>query len=266
MKKLLRESVNFLPPGVRTRIKYLPGIAALQRWLVGRIISGGSFLHTINAGPAAGLRFEITLPLDKAIWAGSYEPEFARAIARQFKHGDVCYDIGGYRGYMAGVMALAGASRVLTFEPLPMNQNALRRLCQLNPALPIELIPMAVGDVDGLTILKVMAELSMGKLNSSSFQAEFAFQDKIEVGIRSIDMQVTTGTISPLDLIKVDVEGAELDASEVQLASSLFVGLQFFWKPILFRLNSHVRKRFGIWVTKFIVWDRNFAATIMRAI
>ena len=145
MKRLLRASVNFLPHGLRTWIKYLPGIAALQRGLVSHVISGEPFLHTVNAGPAKSLRFEVTLPLDKAIWAGTYEPEFAEAIARGVKHGDVCYDIGGYRGYITGVMALAEASKVFVFEPLPMNQKALRRLCELNPKLPIELLPVAVG-------------------------------------------------------------------------------------------------------------------------
>jgi FkbM family methyltransferase len=211
MKRLLRASVNFLPHGLRTWIKYLPGIAALQRGLVSRLISGEPFLHTVNAGPAKGLRFEVTLPLDKAIWAGTYESEFAEAIARGLKPGNVCYDIGGYRGYMAGVMALAGASKVFVFEPLPMNQKALRRLCELNPKLPIELLPVAIGKADGLTMLKVMADPSMGKLASSSFQPESAFQDELEIGIRSIDTQVEEGKIPPPDLVKVDVEGAELD-------------------------------------------------------
>src|SRR5579862_1597786 len=112
MKKLLRASVNILPRAVRTWIKYMPGIAALQRWLVRKIISGEPFVHTLNGGPAAGLRFEVTLPLDKAIWAGTYEIEFAAAIALEVRNGSVCYDVGGYRGYMAGTMALAGASKV----------------------------------------------------------------------------------------------------------------------------------------------------------
>ena len=82
-KKILRLSVNCLPHGVRHRISHLPGIAAFQRWLVNRVLSGDPFVHTINAGPAAGLRFEVTLPLDKAIWAGTYERKFAAEIARR---------------------------------------------------------------------------------------------------------------------------------------------------------------------------------------
>lgn len=206
----------------------MPGVAALQRWLVRHIISGEPFLHTLNAGPAAGLLFEVTLPLDKAVWAGTYELEFAAAIAREVRHGDVCYDIGGYRGYMAGTMALAGASKVVVFEPLPENQRALRRLCELNPELPIELLPVAVGNIDGSMRLRIMADSSMGKLVSSSFQAEAASIGEMDVDIRRIDTEVEMGKIPPPNLIKVDVEGAEFDV--LQGAAGVLTA----YRPLIF--------------------------------
>ena len=211
MKSILRDSVNWLPHGVRHRIRHIPGIAALQRWLVNRVLSGEPFVHIINAGPAAGLRFEVTLPLDKAIWAGTYESDFAGAISRGVKRGDVCYDIGGYRGYMSGVMALAGAAKVLVFEPLPSNQHALRRLCDLNPRLTIDLKPVAVGNIDDSMRLRVMADSSMGKLATSTFQAEAESKGEIEVAVRCLDSMVQGNEIPPPQVIKIDVEGAELD-------------------------------------------------------
>lgn len=129
-------------PVLRHWIKHIPAVAGLQRMLVNHVLSGEPFIHTIKSGPAAGLRFKVTLPLDKALWAGTYESGFAGAIVREVRSGDVCYDIGGYRGYMSGAMALAGASRVFVFEPLPANQQALCRLRDLNPGLQIELKPV----------------------------------------------------------------------------------------------------------------------------
>src|SRR6185437_16753152 len=102
MQKLLQMSVNALPYRLRQHIRHIPGIAAFQRLVVNRVIAGTPFVHVINAGPAAGLRFEVLLPQDKAIWAGTYEPEFTRALVDKVGPGDVCYDIGGYRGYMTG--------------------------------------------------------------------------------------------------------------------------------------------------------------------
>ena len=160
LKEILRESVNFIPYNLRRHITYLPGIAALQRLLVERSLSGDPFVHTLNGGPAAGLRFEITLPRDKSIWAGTYEHDFAWSLADSVRPGGVCYDIGGYRGYMSGVMALSGASKVLAFEPLPVNQHAFRRLCELNPELPIAVMPLAAGNLDARSGLRGRDELA----------------------------------------------------------------------------------------------------------
>ena len=219
MRALLRSSVNAIPLPVRKWIKHIPGLAGLQRWLVARFLSGTPFLHTINAGPASGLRFEVTLPGDKAIWAGTYEFEFATAISRGVKAGDVCFDIGGYRGFMSGTMAIAGASKVVVFEPLPENQHALQRLGELNPDLNIELQRVALGDLDGTIGLKVMADASMGKLASSGFQPGASALREIDVTIRRLDSMVRAKEVPPPNLIKIDVEGAELDvlrgASEV---------------------------------------------------
>src|SRR6478672_10596056 len=53
------------------------------------------------------------------------------------------FDAGGWHVFYAGVMALAGASKVFVFEPLPANCDRIRRLIELNPALPIELLEAA---------------------------------------------------------------------------------------------------------------------------
>lgn len=232
MKKLLRSSVNALPSAARGWIRHVPGVAEFQRWLVNRVLSGEPFLHTINSGPAAGLRFEVTLPLDKAIWAGTYESQFADEISRGIRAGDVCYDIGGYRGYMAGTMALAGAARVLVFEPLPLNQYALRRLCDLNPGLNVELKPIAIGHIDASIRLRVMADASMGKLVTSTFQVDAESKGEIEVAVRSLDSMVQRQEIPPPQVIKIDVEGAELEV--LQGAANTLSA----WRPRIF-LEAH---------------------------
>jgi FkbM family methyltransferase len=205
-------SVNFVPYRLRHWIRLVPGVAPLQRLVIGRVLNGHAFVHRINAGPAAGLAFEVTLPFDKAIWSGTYERAFAEVLAGAMKRGDVCYDIGGYRGYMTGVMAAAGASKVVVFEPLPENQRAIRRLCALNPALPVELLCLAVGREDGLAALMTMPDRSMAKLATSPFQPHAGALGKIEVRLRTIDALVREEAIPPPDLVKIDVEGAECDA------------------------------------------------------
>lgn len=204
-------AINYIPYSVRLRIKNVPVLRGLQRWLIVRFLSNWSFVHTIDAGPAAGLRFDISLPADKPIWAGTYESKFATAITKNMKPGDVCYDIGGHRGYMSGVMAFAGAAKIFVFEPLPANQCALRRLCNLNPQLPIAIIAAALGNIDESALLKVMPDSSMGKLTNSSFQPNATAVEEIPVAVRRIDSLVEKGEVLPPDVLKVDVEGSEVD-------------------------------------------------------
>ena len=179
--------------------------------IISRFISDLPFVHKINAGPASGLQFEVTLPRDKAVWKGTYEQEFASAIARSITRGDVCYDVGGYRGYITGVMALAGATKVVVFEPLPANIHAIQRLQDLNPQLRIELLAVAVGNVHGSMRFIVLPDPSMGKVVTSSFQPDLASVYEIEVAMRRLDDLVKQGIIPKPNLIKIDVEGAELD-------------------------------------------------------
>jgi FkbM family methyltransferase len=211
MKGLLRSSINLLPHAARHWVKNVPLVASAQRWLVNHVLSGEPFLHTINAGPARGLRFEVTLPLDKAIWAGTFEPKFAEALRQGVRQGDICYDIGGYRGYMSGVLALAGASRVVVCDPLPKNVVALKRLAQLNPGLPMRVEQIALGRSDGRASFKVMPDQSMGKLANSPFQSDVSCTSEIGVKLVRLDTFVFERSRLYPNLIKIDVEGAESD-------------------------------------------------------
>jgi FkbM family methyltransferase len=206
---ILRKSVQLVPWSYRQQIKDWPVIGPAQRWIVGRFLGQEPFLHTINAGPAKGLRMVIQLPEDKALWTGVYEPEFSAALAGGVQTGDVCYDVGGYRGFFSGVCALAGARAVHVFEPLPDNISRIESLIEANPALPLTLHRMAVGAEVGETEFVVMPESSMGKLTGSRFQPEAWSGETVTVSIESLDHLCSSGAIPVPNLIKIDVEGAE---------------------------------------------------------
>ena len=208
--KIIQYSVNFLPWQFRGWIKHIPIISNLQRWFFAKFLAGQEFIHLINAGPAKGLKYPVQLPEDKAIWSGTYEPDFALVLANSVQPGDICYDIGGYRGFFSSVFALAGAKLVITFEPLPANVSQLRRLAEVNPQLPLRLESIAVGEEDGFVEFYVMPEASMGKLENSSFQAEVKGTDLLTVPIRKLDSLVSEETIPAPQVIKIDVEGAEV--------------------------------------------------------
>lgn len=207
--KLLRKSVQIVPWKYRQRVKDWPLVGPTQRWLVERFLSRKPFLHTINAGPAKGLQMLIRLPDDKGLWTGAYEPAFSAALADAVTPGDVCLDVGGYRGFFSGVCALKGARAVHIFEPHPENQRQIQSLIAANPSLPLFLHRMAIGAEPGEMEFGIMPEASMGKLSVSTFQEEMKPRETVRVPVESLDHLRSAAAIPEPNLVKIDVEGAE---------------------------------------------------------
>lgn len=209
---IIARSVDLLPWSLRNRIKSIPGVAGAQRWIIERTMHGREFVHRISAGPARGLVFRVHMPADKLYWTGTWEHDVTTVIAKLARPGAVCCDIGGHRGFMAGVMLRAGASRVYCFEPNPTNAEAIEDLAALNPEADLRVLRYAVSAADGEAQFSVMPESSMGKLASSSFQHDAKTVETFQVTVRSLDSLIFSSEIPAPDFIKIDIEGAELDA------------------------------------------------------
>lgn len=202
--KILSGSIRMVPGPLRGIIRSIPGVAAAQRTAINVVGRNEEFEHTIDYGPAKGLRIPIRLPEDKGFWKGTYEEGFCARLASAVKHGDVCHDIGAFRGYTAGVMALAGASEVRAFEPAPLNQRAVRRVMALNPDLPIELVEAAVGAEEGTIKITIHEDASMNFVGEDA-----SGRPSVEVKMVALDSLVSAGMIRPPQVMKIDVEGAE---------------------------------------------------------
>jgi FkbM family methyltransferase len=208
MKKYLIKLVEYLPISIKSTIKSIPVIKPLQAFLFNQFLKNEKFDATISSGPAKGLNFPVTLPQDKLMWLGTWELDFAQTLKSFIKSGFVCYDIGGYKGYYAGIMALAAAKKVFIFEPMPSNADSIRHMIALNPELPIELHQIAISDRSGESEFKFMTEATMGKLAISSFEKEVSSEMVFKVLSKSLDDFISSGHPEP-DFIKIDVEGAE---------------------------------------------------------
>jgi FkbM family methyltransferase len=158
-------------------------------------------------------RYPITLPDDKGIWTGTYELELAKAIAERGA-GEATYASIAVDGadFFSGVMALAGASRVYAFEPLPAKHGAVAkddraesRFCPSRSSKPRSRSSRATLE------FVVMPESSMGKLTTSSFQQENQGGQKIQVRRQwPLDTLWVAGEVQPPAVMKIDVEGAEM--------------------------------------------------------
>lgn len=209
LKNIVRNSVQFVPWRLRSVIKQIPIVAQVQRWLLAQVLEGTEFVHVVNAGPAKGLKTIVQLPADKGIWTGTYELDFVQSLAAAIRPGDVCFDVGGWHGFCGGVMALNGASKTVIFEPMPPNCERICKLIQLNPKLNIQLFQGAAGEMNGRAAFHVLDADSMGKLDSSSFQKEVAGKT-IDVELVSLDTWCNANSVAFPNVMKIDVEGAEL--------------------------------------------------------
>lgn len=205
--------VGKVPFGLRSQIKNIPGLKQLQSGLLKRWMGHESFVATISGGPAKGLVFPVQMPQDKLMWLGTWELDFAKFLQTCIKKGFICYDIGGYKGYYAGIMALSGAKEVHVFEPMSANAESLKKMISLNPNLSIKLHQLAVTNFTGHTDFKVMSDATMGKLISSGFQNDAKNSSLQKVECNSIDQLIHSGLSDP-DFIKIDVEGSEIQVIE----------------------------------------------------
>lgn len=152
----------------------------------------------ILRGPLRGMRW-IKGAADNGCWAGTYEKAIQDVFLAYVKPGFIVYDIGANAGFYTLLASrLVGASgRVHAFEPLPENLSYLRRHVEINRLSNVRVAGAAVSSAVGEMRFSRAAESSQGRLTADG---EFAVQT------------VTLDSLPPPDFIKMDIEGAELDA------------------------------------------------------
>lgn len=158
------------------------------------------------------------LPLDHAhaglIVRGTLEPPVQEALRRLLAPGDVFYDVGANIGFFTilGARLVGPTGRVVAFEPVPACARAVGRNIELNAFGHAEIREEAVGAAGGRAQLLVVGEASWSHLASTGRHADV--RDEIDVRVVAIDELVASGEIPPPDVLKIDTEGAELQALE----------------------------------------------------
>jgi FkbM family methyltransferase len=160
--------------------------------------------------------FRMKLDLDdpeqlKVYFYGHYHERYEAGLVRRLlKDGGVFWDIGANVGYFTLVAATAMQDRgqIVAFEP---GNNAYARLVEnlsLNPHGNIKAFQVAVSDREGEAVLHVLGDIADS--SASLYPASQAGAQTEVCRTVALDHFRREENLSAPDLIKLDVEGAEL--------------------------------------------------------
>jgi FkbM family methyltransferase len=138
---------------------------------------------------------------------GYWESWITIALARMLRPGWHCLDVGANHGYYTLIMADAVGSqgRVVPVEPTPRLADLLRQTLDVNGFPGVTVASTAATDTDGETLqLVVPARRSMNaRLSDVVGPTDDA------VSVKTVTVDTLTRDWPRVDLIKIDVEGAE---------------------------------------------------------
>jgi FkbM family methyltransferase len=161
----------------------------------------------------------IAMELDPEEWpqiellkSGCLEPRTTVLFERLLKPGDVYVDVGAHVGYHAlCVRRLVGAEgRVVAIDPQPYNCHKLLINAELNGFSNIMVIPAAAGAEDRFVFLKNQARSDKSRLTLR----EAGVNDRtarFSAPVVTLDAVQSLLQIKRLDMLKIDVEGFELE-------------------------------------------------------
>lgn len=159
------------------------------------------------------MRLDITEFLQAHLYLfGSYELPTVRFIRNVLKTGDTAFDVGAQIGYLTLAMSTAsgGQIRVVSFEPESHNAERLRSNIALNPGVDVTIVEKAASNVEGVLRLYLSHDHNSGT-HSTIPNGVNVSNEYIEIPSTTLDAYIAEHSISELKLVKIDVEGGELE-------------------------------------------------------
>lgn len=187
---------------------------SIGRFVFGKLLPKGMILPVLR-GPLRGTRFILGAGAGEGggarVFFGMVEPQQTKMFLNIVQPGHVVFDVGANVGYYTALSSkLAGPSgAVFAFEPFPRNIAYLWSHVQLNHLTNVHIVPAACSDRTSVALFRVGDNCALGHLeNGQNHRGELLANTTIVSTVTIDDLVNHTGILP--DLIKVDVEGAEL--------------------------------------------------------
>jgi FkbM family methyltransferase len=205
--------------------------------LAQRFRRAGSSFRTLTVS-GVPLILDVTEFTTHTLYFGQvpYEPRTTECLVQHLKSGSVFVDVGANHGYFTSLAAaLVGATgRVVAFEPNPLVFEQLRTHVRLNAfESRVTAIQAALADVpddDGrLFVSQVQSNSGLSSLAPALSQLDSGSLSPahvVPVRIDTFDRWFQSSGIDRVDLVKIDVEGAQdrVAAGMVRTLSSGRIG------------------------------------------
>jgi len=149
-------------------------------------------------------------PMGQAIYLyGCYDYPITRLLETIITTSTVFFDVGANVGFFS-LLASTKCDHVYAFEPLPSNLKRLARNMEINGLQNVTVIERAVGDHAGRATLYVPESDNSGLASLNASVGGKA----LEVPLITLDGFVRERELKQIDVMKIDIEGAEVLAFE----------------------------------------------------
>jgi len=184
--------------------RHLPVRGLLQGVSTGQVQCHGMSLHYRPADMGV---------ISTILLYGDYEPETTRTVVRLLEPGMCFVDLGAHIGYLTilAARAVGPTGRLWAFEPVASTRETLcLNLAENDVEATVTVVPKAISDSIG------WVRFSIDEKNSASSRIAIpdddARQTVVEIETTSLDEFFAAIGWPQVNLLKMDVEGAELAA------------------------------------------------------
>jgi FkbM family methyltransferase len=201
MRNALLWLAQFVP--VRAR-PWLARQQGLTKMMTRALDGGGMQVVRVRGGGLDGIMLELDPSHEKAFWSGTHEVSIQQLLLGEVRAEMVCWDVGAHIGFFS-LMLARRARLVVAVEAHPVNAARLRRNVELND-LPVQVVEAAVWSVPGTVSLQVAP--------MSGMHAVVGAHGEGTIDVPAVTLDQLAVDNPPPDLVKIDVEGAEVAVLE----------------------------------------------------
>lgn len=184
----------------------------------------------------------------RMVFVGRYETRDAEFLSRCVRPTDVCFDIGANTGYYTMLMArIALRGEIHSFEPVRINWHLLGGGVELNRLANVVNNNSAAGAEEGEMSFSQSTDGAYSSLVAVGRRPELS---QIKVRVETIDAYLAKRGLPRIDVMKIDVEGAE--ALVLQGGRNLLQSPERQPRVAMIELNSENLKAYGSSIDRIV--------------